>query len=109
MATGGEFGACPDEYHLFRAARYIGCPPWVLAEQSEIWKNWALCFEAAEYRAQEIAAKIDEQRRDVSEGKGKRGEGEEDKAWRQELLAQIEAQGGIVTRKGEENIPEGHG
>lgn len=43
----------------------------MLARQPAIWMEWALAFEQAEYKAQEIAAKIEKQRRDVK-GNGNR-------------------------------------
>ena len=45
-------GARPEWYPLIRAARYLGVPPWVLAEQSYVWQEWALAAEGAEIEAQ---------------------------------------------------------
>lgn len=92
----------PDEYPLIRAARYLGVAPWELAERSVFWQEWALLFEAAEHRAQAIAADIQQQRDKMAAGGGKTGGEIDDEAWRADLLAQIEAQGGAVKRDGEQ-------
>jgi hypothetical protein len=42
----------PDDYPLVRAAKYLGVAPWLLAEQSVLWQQRALLFEAAEIEAQ---------------------------------------------------------
>ncbi len=42
----------PPEYELFRAARYLGVPPWELAQQPVWWMRLALTFEAAEAGAE---------------------------------------------------------
>jgi uncharacterized protein Usg len=49
----GKAGACPEWYPLIRAARYLGVPPWELAEQSYVWQEWALAAESAEIEAQQ--------------------------------------------------------
>jgi hypothetical protein len=59
----------PEEYLLFKAARYIGCTPWELAKQPIVWMEWALLFESAQNRAHEIMADIAEQRGNVRNGK----------------------------------------
>lgn len=41
-------GYLPDWYPLLRAAKYLGCPPWELYEQSIVWQAWALMAERAE-------------------------------------------------------------
>ncbi len=46
--SGGRRGACPPEYGLVRAARYLGVNPWDLADRPAVWRDWALEFEAAE-------------------------------------------------------------
>lgn len=38
----------PEWYPLIRAARYLGVPPWQLAEMPVIWQEWALMAESAE-------------------------------------------------------------
>lgn len=50
-------GECPDWYPLIRAARYLGVPPWELAQQPAVWQDWALAAEQAEISAQNQAAK----------------------------------------------------
>lgn len=35
-------GECPDWYPLMRAARWMGVPAWELAEQPQVWTDWAL-------------------------------------------------------------------
>lgn len=41
-------GACPEWYPLIQAARYLGVPPWELAERPLIWREWALAAMAAD-------------------------------------------------------------
>lgn len=48
----------PDEYLLIRAARFLKVAPWELAKQPKAWMDWALCFELADFRAEQIAAEI---------------------------------------------------
>lgn len=43
----------PSWYPLLRAARYLGVPPWELAERPVAWMYWALEAEQAEFEAQE--------------------------------------------------------
>ena len=38
-------------YYLFRAARYLGVPPWELEKQSVKWRNWALLIDGCELEA----------------------------------------------------------
>jgi hypothetical protein len=45
-------GEVPEWYAVLRAAKYIGCPPWELAAQPEIWRQWALAAEGIEAAAQ---------------------------------------------------------
>jgi len=52
----GKMGACPDDYALVQAAKYLGVAPWELMEQSIWWMDRALMFMTAEYEAQEILA-----------------------------------------------------
>lgn len=44
-------GSVPDWYELIRAARYLGVPPWELAERPVWWRNRALEAEHAELSA----------------------------------------------------------
>ncbi len=44
----------PEYYGLIRAARYLGVPPWELAEQPIFWQDAALLVEGAELEAQEV-------------------------------------------------------
>lgn len=37
---------------MIRAARYLGVPPWELAEKPIAWMGWALAAESAEIEAQ---------------------------------------------------------
>jgi hypothetical protein len=39
---------------LFQAAKYIGCKPWELIEQSVYWQDKAIIAMTAEAQAQEI-------------------------------------------------------
>lgn len=55
--SGGARGECPDWYTLLRAARYLGVPPWELAERPVGWQQVALAAEGAESWAQEELAK----------------------------------------------------
>ncbi len=50
-------GAYPDYYPIMQAAKYIGCPPWELLEQSAWWQDKALICMTAENEAQEIISK----------------------------------------------------
>lgn len=45
-------GEVPDWYLLIRAARYLGVPPWVLADQPLYWMEWANIAQNAENEAQ---------------------------------------------------------
>jgi hypothetical protein len=47
----------PDWYPLVRAAKYLGVPPWELADQPMAWQMIALICEQAEAEAEEIIAK----------------------------------------------------
>lgn len=38
----------PEWYPLIRAARYLGVPPWELAQQPRQWMEWAHIAQAAE-------------------------------------------------------------
>lgn len=57
----------PHEYALFRAAKYVGVPPWELEQQSVYWMNHALKFEAIENevtrKRQERASKAAKRKR----------------------------------------------
>jgi len=57
LATDGKMGAYPDYYPIMQAAKYIGCPPWELLEQSAWWQDKALICMTAENEAQEIISK----------------------------------------------------
>lgn len=50
-------GECPEWYLPLRAARYLGVPPWDLADQAAVWFYRALTAEWAENRAAEDAEK----------------------------------------------------
>lgn len=52
IITDGAVGAVPDWYLLIRAARYLGVPPWVLAEAPIYWMEWATIAQNAENEAQ---------------------------------------------------------
>lgn len=71
--TSPALKSLPFEYLLFRAARWLGVSPWVLAKQSLWWMFAALDFERAEARAEEIARKIAEERA-KKDGDGEDGE-----------------------------------
>ena len=45
------------------AARYLGVPPWDLAEQSSVWLRWALTMERAEGEAAQWRAEQVQKRR----------------------------------------------
>ncbi len=48
--TKGRMGEMPTEYLITKAAKYLGCTPWQLAERPdrERWLRLALEFENAE-------------------------------------------------------------
>jgi hypothetical protein len=41
-------GELPQWYLLIRAARFLGVPPWELADKPLTWYYWALAAESAE-------------------------------------------------------------
>jgi len=47
----GRAGYVPATYALFRAAKYIGVPPWELENVSVFWMNHALKYESIENEA----------------------------------------------------------
>jgi hypothetical protein len=47
----------PEDYPLFRAAKYLGVAPWVLAEQNIFWQERALFFQSVEQEAEAELAK----------------------------------------------------
>lgn len=51
-----EPAKAPPMFLLLRAARYLGVPPWELAEQSTVWQNYALVMESAEAKADAFRA-----------------------------------------------------
>ena len=55
----GKMGHCPDYYPLIRAARYLGVPPWELADRPRVWLEWALTCKAAEDGARAARMRID--------------------------------------------------
>jgi hypothetical protein len=57
---GGKMGACPEDYHLFKTAQWLGVAPWELMEQSIWWRDRAIMFMNAETQAAKI---IDAHRR----------------------------------------------
>lgn len=70
IATGGEAGAADAEdidlYRLFQAADILGCTPWALARQPVFWRERAFWYREVNYRAAEIAEKIQAQREEVA-------------------------------------------
>jgi len=60
--------------------------------------EWALTFEQVEIKAQEIYGKMADQRDRVARGKGDQSK-EDDESRLADLMAQIEAQGGVVKRR----------
>jgi hypothetical protein len=56
-------GGVPRWYALLRAAKYLGCAPWELANEQPMWMNLALAAEGAEARAQEERAKHQKRKR----------------------------------------------
>lgn len=60
MLTEGQIGAVPNDYPLFRAARWLKVAPWDLYEQSVYWQQRANMFEAAEAEAEQARAKQQE-------------------------------------------------
>jgi len=50
----GKMGACPDDYAVVQAAKYLGVAPWALMEQSLWWQDRAFMFMTAESEAQDI-------------------------------------------------------
>jgi hypothetical protein len=53
LVTDGKSGYIPNDYALFRAAKYCGVPPWEMAQQSLFWMNHALAYEGIEGEAQQ--------------------------------------------------------
>lgn len=51
LATDGAMGEVPDWYRLLVAARYLGVPPWDLAQKPLWWMNIALAAQSAENAA----------------------------------------------------------
>lgn len=45
-------GYIPQEYRLFRAARYLNVAPWDLEQMSVRWMSAALAFESIEAEAE---------------------------------------------------------
>lgn len=54
LVKDGKAGYAPEEYLLFRAARYCGVAPWELEQQSVYWLNHALKYESIENEAQRM-------------------------------------------------------
>jgi hypothetical protein len=46
-------GWVTPEYALIRAAKYLGVPPWELAQQPRFWHEKALLYERIEGEAQQ--------------------------------------------------------
>lgn len=59
-------GELPTWYFVIRAARYLGVPPWELADQPIFWMRVALAVEGAEAEAE----KAREQRQSTKKPKG---------------------------------------
>lgn len=53
LVKGKNAGYIPPMYSLFRAAKYLGVPPWELERQSPLWINHAIEYESIENEAQE--------------------------------------------------------
>jgi len=51
---GGKMGRCPEDYHLVKAAQWLGVAPWELMEQSIWWRDRAIMFMNAEAEAAKI-------------------------------------------------------
>lgn len=49
-----ETAWCPDWYVTIQAAKYLGCEPWKLMEQSIYWQDKALKSMTAEHEARSI-------------------------------------------------------
>lgn len=47
-------GECPWWYTLIKAAKYLGVPPWVLAEQPVAWQRYAEAAMGAEAHAKDM-------------------------------------------------------
>jgi hypothetical protein len=47
----------PPIFLLLRAAKYLGVPPWELAEKPMVWQHYALLMESAEAQANEFRLK----------------------------------------------------
>lgn len=60
---------CPDWYPLIQAAKYLGVPPWDLAAQPVIWRNWAFASMRAEDHAQKQKGKLSQMRDKFSRGR----------------------------------------
>jgi hypothetical protein len=54
IGTNGKFGRCTDYYAIVQAARYLGCDPWELIDQSVYWQDVAHKCMTAEIEGQKI-------------------------------------------------------
>lgn len=54
IATEGKYGEPPEDWALFKAAKYCNCKPWELLEQPVWWKLTALNYMSAEAEGQEM-------------------------------------------------------
>lgn len=61
LTYGGKAGgAAPDDYALFKAAKWAGMCPTVMAKLPVYWRDRALFFMRAESMARETRHKLDE-------------------------------------------------
>jgi hypothetical protein len=56
IANEGKFGSVTETYALIQAAKYLGVPPWVLAEQPKFWQDKAHLYMTAEHQADKLIA-----------------------------------------------------
>lgn len=74
LVKDGKAGYAPEEYLLFRAARYVGVAPWELEQQSVYWLNHALKYESIENEAQRMRHERAQRRHGARERGAKDGD-----------------------------------
>jgi hypothetical protein len=52
LLTDGEMGDMPEWYITIQAAKYLGVPPWDLADRPMAWQEWAVAARNAEAAAE---------------------------------------------------------
>lgn len=57
QTSGGAFGALPEDYLVYRAARYCNCPPWEIEDRDDYWLEKVLLYASADAEAEQINAR----------------------------------------------------